>query len=837
MNPDRYSQIRDLFLAAEEVEPSKQREFVRQESGDDDELYNEVISLLGEHDPTSARVEGEAVLPIPKLRMPPPTGDSTKSPLSQTSNQPSEVSGDASFKHVGESIEDATDDSQRHVMKGDPKQTVSSSEITQRGAERTHAAPHDAETWRSHENSSPSQLLFEQKSRRTRRLNSWVLLLAAMLPTALVGWWTYSSVAGSVMGTLQNELTSVAQSASLSANQFMDDKAQLVESWSRQESVRQAVSELVALADTPDSVPALRESKASGEILGQLQNLSGIESIKFVVWDRSLMTVASWQDDRGDIGFSVAPEGTANVARALRGETVFFGPERLDHQTEGFTPETDAPVMATIVPIRDDSGKVIAAMLVRGIGLYEQFNSLFVETSSATGLDVYAVNRDGILVCESENAVSLFKQNKLDFPPGKLVDGLRVSDPGQPISSRNMASIVRRALPLTESASSATLGRSETRLQQYNNYAGLSVVGAWNWNPRWRFGVIVEKDVVQAFAPARIVWYSFMTLGTLLTITALAAARRLSRRSIADQAAVHPLSRYDIVSQLGSGGMGVVYRARHRQLGRDTALKLLRDDRHSREDQLRFDREARLAASLSNPHSVCIYDYGRSEDGEAFCVMEYLNGLTLQEVVARSGSQSIGRVLFIMRQICEALQEAHELDLVHRDIKPQNIMLSLDGSVGDWAVVFDFGLAKPLSPDSDSYQTREVIWAGTPMYMAPERFRNPGVIDPRSDIYSVGCVGYYLLAGRPPFSECDPESLFALILTEYPIGISVHRSERVPKEISRLILKCMAKTVEERFANIAEMADEIDQLRRDFPWSTEDANGWWDQHGESKDAS
>ncbi len=339
------------------------------------------------------------------------------------------------------------------------------------------------------------------------------------------------------------------------------------------------------------------------------------------------------------------------------------------------------------------------------------------------------------------------------------------------MTPQNVSTVQRAICPLTISAAGATSGLSDIRIDEYNNYAGQAVVGAWRWHDAWKLGIIIEKDAERAFAPVRIVRFGFVLLGSLLSITAFVAAAKIARTSTAERAAVHPLSRYEILGELGSGGMGVVYRAKHRQLGRETALKVLRSDRHNKEDGLRFDREARLAASLSNPHSVMIYDYGRSEEGEAFCVMEFLRGLTLQEVVARSGHQPIGRVLTIISQICDALAEAHGMNLQHRDIKPQNVMLSLDASVGDWAVVFDYGLAKPLEPETGVYQTAETIWAGTPMYMAPERFREPAVMDPRSDIYSVGCVIYYLLSGRPPFIECDPESLFALIISEQPISI------------------------------------------------------------------
>ena len=320
-------------------------------------------------------------------------------------------------------------------------------------------------------------------------------------------------------------------------------------------------------------------------------------------------------------------------------------------------------------------------------------------------------------------------------------------------------------------------------------------------------------------------------LGTLLTLTGFAAASQIAKQTSRAHAAVHPLSRYELISELGSGGMGVVYRARHRQLGRDTALKVLRSDRQNKDDRLRFDREAKLAARLSSPHSVMIYDYGRSEEGAAFCVMEYLQGITLYEVVMRSGFQPVGRTLFILRQICESLGEAHAGGLLHRDIKPQNVMLSLDKSVGDWAVVFDFGLAKPLKPDASSYQTSETVWSGTPMYMSPERYRDPASVDPRSDIYSLGCIAYFLLSGRPPYIECDPESLFALVLSEEPIGIPVHRGESVSDAVLQMVARCMAKDANDRYGKIEELSAVLDELRSEHPWTTEQATKWWDDYG------
>ncbi len=822
MDAERYARLRDLFFAADELSEPERQSYLEAQTGDDPQLMDEVLSLLNEHDAESAKVEGESAMPTPApggLKQ--PTGqEHLVAPAPRDSEKRSVTSAASDTKRSGQS-------------------KVSASEITQRGAERTHASPKTFESRGSQDRTSPSALLLASKSRRARRINSGWLWLAAVLPTLLVGCWTYFSVSNNAESALQNELTGVTNSIDLATSRFLDDKAQMVQSWARQSTIRDSILALVEIGNKKSSLDELKTSPLPARILSELQILSGKPTVEFVVWNESFTTIASWRADQADLGQPVSPRGTADVARALRGETVIYGPERgegpadWDDNADASTTDTEEPTMACILPIRNGDSEIVAALLVKQIGLFKVFNEMLQEASATSGLDIYAINRSGEMISVSPHAAKLFHLSRFDMSPDTIVDHLRVSDPGSLITRGNRDAIVRRALPLTEAASSATLGESTVRLDPYANYAGESVIGSWRWNPRWRYAVIVEKNVKDAFAAARIVWYRFLLLGSLLTVTALVTASRLARRSARDQAAVHPLSRYEIISELGSGGMGVVYKAKHLQLGRETALKLLRSDRHNREDQLRFDREARLAASLTNPHSVTIYDYGRSEEGEAYCVMEYLRGLTLHEVVVRSGFQPMGRVLFLLRQVCEALGEAHSLDLVHRDVKPQNIMLSLDPSVGDWAVVFDYGLAKPLSPDKGTYQTSEVIWAGTPMYMAPERFRSPSVMDPRSDIYSVGCVAYYLLAGRPPFAECDPESLFALIISEQPIGIGIHRGDEVPETIRALVGKCMAKNAEDRYASITELAAAIDALRVEFPWTSHDAVNWWSQHGDS----
>ncbi|QEF99376.1 Serine/threonine-protein kinase PknB [Stieleria maiorica] len=869
MDAERYARVRELFLAIDDLPSDQQRQFLASQCGDDQTLIDEVMSLLEEHDRESAQLEGNSAKK-PAIPSAIPEAAATASAESaasadSTASAP-ESDGNASTSHApfmpgaqrdvpidasGEQSGAGLAARERHQRRGDFRSGVrksrpgtkagtskpaplKSSQITQQSSQRTHASPR----YRDEEPATrrrPSAGIWQTRATKHRRFNAGWLWLAAILPTALAGWWTVTQVQTHVRQSAATELATVADAVRTSVNQFLVDQARLAQSWARQDQLRAAVVSLVQTSRQEDSAGALRDSPAAITIRQQLIAQSQQPDIKYVVWDRTGRVIASWLPDGADVGGNVAPDGAADLARAMRGETVLFGPKILTADDNGFRPEMQSPVMAEILPIHDDGGRVVATMLIRGFGMYEALDQIFREASGTAGLDVYAVNSAGVMVTNSPRAQTWLVDD--GDGDGREDDGrvscrLRVSDPDTSAASATKLNLhLRRSQPLTYAVAGVASGQSGSQLDPYRNYAGIEVVGTWRWLNQWNLGIVAERTARSAFATARTVQWGFIVLACMLTLTVLIAASRIAKRTAIAQAAVHPLSRYELVAELGSGGMGVVYRAKHGQLGRDTALKVLRGDRDNLEDRLRFDREAKLAASLSNPHTVTIYDYGRGDEGEAYCVMEFLKGITLYDVVARSGFLPYGRALFILRQVCDSLGEAHKLGLVHRDIKPQNIMLSLDASVGDWAVVFDFGLAKPLQPDADSYQTAETIWAGTPMYMAPERYREPNNIDPRSDIYSVGCIAYFLLSGRPPFIECDPESLFALVLTEQPISISVHRDQDVPEEIVAVVKRCMAKSVDDRFATVDELAAELDRLIADYPWSVEEARSWWRIHG------
>lgn len=262
------------------------------------------------------------------------------------------------------------------------------------------------------------------------------------------------------------------------------------------------------------------------------------------------------------------------------------------------------------------------------------------------------------------------------------------------------------------------------------------------------------------------------------------------------------LGQYVLKQTLGAGGMGTVYLAQHQLLRRPCAVKLIRDDLANDEATIvRFEREVQAAAALTHPNTVQIYDYGRTEDGTFYYAMEYLPGIALEELVQREGPQPVPRVISILVQLCGALGEAHGRGLVHRDLKPGNVMLCERGGMRDVVKLLDFGLVAGLRDGRpDGRVTRAETVMGTPDFMSPEQARGDGQETALSDIYSLGVLGYFLLTGRAPFEGRAPMEILAAQLYEAPEPIAERRPD-IPPRLAITIMRCLAKDPGERYPN------------------------------------
>ncbi len=302
----------------------------------------------------------------------------------------------------------------------------------------------------------------------------------------------------------------------------------------------------------------------------------------------------------------------------------------------------------------------------------------------------------------------------------------------------------------------------------------------------------------QSLTP-RLLLYSFDAL--ILIILAAGAtfgARTISRlrRQVHEARQLGP---YRLRSRIGAGGMGEVFLAEHRLLKRPCAVKLIRPgDAADPRILERFEREVCLTATLSHPNTVEVYDYGRAEDGTYYYVMEFLPGLSLADLVDQHGPLPPSRVVYLLRQVCGALSEAHAAGLIHRDIKPSNIFAARRGGMEDVSKLLDFGLVRPAATTRASHLSEEGQILGTPLFMSPEQATGVREIDERSDIYSLGAVAYYLLSGRPPFEGESGIAVLIAVARDPVVPLSQLRPG-IPEDLERIVLQCLAKDPSERF--------------------------------------
>ncbi len=343
----------------------------------------------------------------------------------------------------------------------------------------------------------------------------------------------------------------------------------------------------------------------------------------------------------------------------------------------------------------------------------------------------------------------------------------------------------------------------------------------------------MEVSEREAFAPLRRIELAFLALGAAVGavafgfVVALLRVRRMAREVEAAQR----VGNYELLEQVGQGGMARVYRAQHRLLKRPTAVKIIELAQTTDEMLARFDREVRLASQLMHPNTVEVFDYGRTPEGQPFYAMEFLDGLSLQQIVEQHGPLPPARAAHALRGIAGSLSEAHARGLVHRDIKPANVMLCRRGGEDDVVKVLDFGLVKDTRSPHTRDLTRALRVLGTPAYMAPERIEHPDSADARSDLYALGAVGFFLLAGRAPFDgDSDLSLAYRVVHTPAPRASSV-AATAVPDELDGLLDRCLAKSADDRPGSAAEVAAALDRLLVATPWTNLQARAWWEARG------
>jgi eukaryotic-like serine/threonine-protein kinase len=334
-----------------------------------------------------------------------------------------------------------------------------------------------------------------------------------------------------------------------------------------------------------------------------------------------------------------------------------------------------------------------------------------------------------------------------------------------------------------------------------------------------------------AAAPKGLLFAQFAIWGSVATGLGVYGATRTERLR-AEAYKARRFGQYRLTRKLGSGGMGEVYLAEHLLLRRPSVVKVIRADR-AREPAVlkRFEREVQILATLTHWNTVAVFDYGYTTNGTFYYVMEYLPGLDLDELVCQYGPLQPGRVVYLLRQLCAALNEAHTAGLIHRDVKPSNVMVCRRGGVRDVAKLLDFGLVQGDESETSAGKklTVEGTVLGTPHFMSPEQAAGKPT-DCRSDIYSLGTTAYFLLCGKPPFHTGRIMEIIAAHLMIPPPPLATV-NPTVPDDLAAIIMRCLLKKPEERFRTVAELDAALAKCCSASTWGNEQATEWWATHG------
>ncbi|MEP7329948.1 MAG: protein kinase, partial [Betaproteobacteria bacterium] len=540
-----------------------------------------------------------------------------------------------------------------------------------------------------------------------------------------------------------------------------------------------------------------------------------------------------------------ARNAAPSLAQVFAGRTQFIRPFSADTQLVAAQPFRNARPLAWVeTPIRDHNGKVVAAM---GFGWFVDRDFASILTSARPGEtgEAYAFDESGTLLSDVRDTRGLQSVGLLPDGSGRTAFMLKLRDPGLELDERTALRGTPADWPLTRTvalalaaAAAPSAGSEKMRgvqLDPYRNYRGAEVIGAWRWLPDERIGVVAEVGLDEAYAPMRYVRFTLAGVLTLLVLTAgwaMWSTLTLARLTRAP-AAGRKIGAYRLERELAEGGTATVHLARHALLKRPTAIKIMK--RHMATDELaaRFEREVRMVSELRHPNTIEIYDYGHTPDGLLFYAMEFVEGLTLEALIASETKLPLERMRHIIVQTCAALAEVHAKGMVHRDIKPDNVMVCERGGEFDFVKLLDFGIVKRIevAPNADAGEgrvlTRQVRLLGTPAYMAPERIGQPSGVDARADIYGVGALIFFLIAGRPPFVGTEE----AALLREVIATPATRLSELVPgtpAALDDLVARCLAKSPGERPGSVRDIAAVLEGLRLP-PWTREDARQWWER--------
>ena len=667
----------------------------------------------------------------------------------------------------------------------------------------------------------------------------WIWPIIAFFVLATIGFFIKSSIQRTMEDNLTNQLVTLRDIEKAMLEKWFAVQESNASSIASEPKLRAQVAELIsalqpAVEDGLPPVAGRPLPAIRADVTAEIEpGLQAHQFAGYAIFDRDQQIIAS--NEEGLIGHK-QPNYEEFLSRVFDGEPSVSVPfasfillkDHLGRKRAGL------PTMFACVPVRDNNFRVIALLGLR-IRPEREFTEIIQHGKFGATGETYAIDKRGTMISNSRFDRELIDLGILpDNPDSASILNIQLRDPGGNLTTGFRPGKRRSELPLTNSAKNAIAGETGHSLAGSRDYRGVPNVAAWTWLPKYEMGLVTKIDYAEAFRPLTILQRVFFSLFALLIVAAVAIfiftliVSRLQREAQKSAIEARQLGQYRLEEQIGAGGMGVVYRGHHAMLRRPTAVKMLEPERVSEASIARFEREVQITCQLNNPHTVAIYDYGRTPEGVFYYAMEFLDGINLESLVEKYGAQPDGRVIEILKQVCGSLFEAHSLGLVHRDIKPANIMLNRRGAEPDVVKVLDFGLVKSLNERSSDPSSRTL--SGTPLYMSPEAIQSPDMIDARSDIYAVGAVGYFLLTGCTVFNARTLNELCQQHIDAVPELPSQRLGKPVPEELEHALLACLEKNRAKRPQTARDLANLLDRIAPQQPWTRDAAEGWWSRH-------
>lgn len=670
-----------------------------------------------------------------------------------------------------------------------------------------------------------------------KQLWVWPIIAAVLFGSA--GWWVFHSVENAMRDERSTDLNVMVETSVAALHVWMDDQRDNAQLLADDGELREGIEQLLSLADgSPTADRQLLQSPAQESLrlrLNQRIKQCGYVGF-FIVSPESLVLAA---DIDAPVGKPVDGYRKQICDQAFAGKPTVSKPfpSPLLLENEKGELRANLPTMIAVAPILNEAGKPIAVLSLR-IRPQDQFSRILQIVRFGKTGETFAFDKTGLLLSESRFDEQLKQIGLLvDQPDVNSTLTIEIRDPQVNMTKGGRPSLRRPDQPLTKMAAEAVKGHSGNDADGFRDYRGVPVVAAWRWLEDYDFGVATEIEVDEAFHSVYILRRAFWVLMTLLVLSAVAIFLAMlfiarQQRSLQQATlAAKQLGQYSLEEKLGAGGMGTVYRAKHAMLRRPTAVKLLNVEQMSESAIARFEREVQLTSSLTHPNTVSVFDYGRTPDGIFYYAMEYLDGLNLEDLVKRFGPVPESRLIYILKQACGALSEAHTAGMVHRDIKPANIFLTCRGGSHDFVKVLDFGLVKSLEVADQANLTNPNTVTGTPYYLSPEAVNHPDQVDARADVYALAAVGYFILTGTPVFSGSTVVDICMKHMKNTPESPSTRLGKPVSEGLEALILRCLAKAPSDRPKDAAELLQGLESCVIQGKWTAVDATAWWAGHG------